>query len=265
MFFDSVIINLKISLFYCKSFVISVSLNVVIFIFNIIIFKSIYSYNQSQTIVGYSFSQMVWYIGSTFFISRLIYCNPENSISEGIISGELALRLLKPIGLLKWEYAKAISSKPVVFTTEFLPTFVIFIYIIPPDFLSIIVFIKFIIISALSFHLFFLINFFIGTLAFDFKSARAFTDIKNILIVLLGGAFLPIDFFPKTVQKIIFYLPFKFFYYVPSNFFINKEGYQGISVFIETIVIMLIWIVLILLLCTFLWKLMLKRFCSAGG
>ena len=77
----------------------------------------------------------------------------------------------------------------------------------------------------------YLTNYCIGITAFWFTKTeglrRAFLTLRD----LSAGMLIPLTFFPKGMQKVLFYLPFQFITYVPTRVFIGHYELAGIESF----------------------------------
>jgi len=258
-------LNIKTLIQYKASFLISMIGDPVILLINIANFTAIYAYNKSAYILGYNLSQMIWYFAGITLIWYLIWNSTDNNISTKIISGDLSVTLLKPVSLFLFEFANALSLRLVALFLEFLPSIILYSIFFFPEFLTLNSLLKFLLTAVLSFILYFLINYLIGLSAFNIKSNYSLQSIKIVLISLTAGAFIPLDFFPLWVRTIAGLLPFQYLFYWPLQIFLNKDIVKGILPFLKIIGFQLFWIISLFILCRLLWKLVLKRYCAAGG
>ncbi|HEX3047401.1 MAG TPA: ABC-2 family transporter protein, partial [Bacillota bacterium] len=255
----------KIALQYKGGFMITVIIQPIAMLANIVLFKSIYAYNQTATIKGYSLEQMIWYFTAGTFVFALTWNFADSNLSRKILSGELAIDLLRPISIFKLEFGQAVALRLAAFFVEFLLGFVVFILIIFPNFMSVASVLKFLAVVFFSFLLFFLVNFLIGLASFYIKSISSLGGLKMFLLLLTGGAFIPLEFFPAWAMRIINLLPFKYIYYWPVQFFLNREFTQGIRLFLEVLGAQALWTIGLFALCKLIWRFAVKKFCAAGG
>lgn len=228
------------------------------------LFTTIYNYDQSQIILGYTLNQMIWYYAAMNFFFNLVWSEPDKEVSLNIINGYLAILLTHPISIFRVTFINALSNRVTNILFGFLPTFLIYWLLVYPDFLTWIGFAKYVVISMFSFILFFLFSFLIGIASFKLQSIATLQSVKHAL-VLMSGVCIPFDFFPGILQSIIKALPFKYIYYIPIQFFLNKPETHGLSAFYNTIFIQLIWIGIFFGLTVITWKIAIKRYYSVGG
>jgi ABC-2 type transport system permease protein len=265
VYFEIFKINSKILVFYRQGFYISIILNPLILVLYISLLNSIYANSPQKIILGYTCTQMIWYFAGISFFYLLVWCNNDKELSDSIISGDLALRLVKPMSLMKYEFAKTIAVKALGFVFEFIPICIIYVILVYPSFISCASILKYAIISLFAFLLYFFISFSIGITAFNSQSVNALLGLKGILINFAAGAFIPIEFFPKGLQSIIKMLPFQYILYVPIQFLLNKPETQNWEYFIKVLSNLTLWIVVFYILCKISLRVMLKKFSTVGG
>jgi ABC-2 type transport system permease protein len=257
--------NLKLFFFYRWGLFISIVLDPILLVLYVSLLKSLYANNYSQFILGYSCHQMIWYFGGTIFFYYLVFSNPDKNISDGVTTGDLNLWLIKPISIIKFDFIKCIALKLCSFIFEFFPCFIIFTFLVFPDFLTVASLVKYGIISALAFIMFYLVSFSLGTIAFSWQSTNALQVVKMIIINFTAGAFIPIEFFPNFLQAIIKALPFQYLFYVPMQFLLNKPETQGLLPLMKVLTIQVLWIFVLYLITKILLRKMIKKFSAVGG
>ena len=258
-------VNLKIILQYKWGFALSMFIDPIVLLINISLFTSIYIYNNTQKISGYSLTQMIWYFVGISFIWYLTFNFADQNISRGIISGDIAVLLLKPVSVLGVELSEAIALRTYGLFFEFIPVLIISSLFCPPKFLTLFSFLRFITVIIFSFLINFFINFLIGIAAFVIKSNLSLQGLKTVVVGMLAGAYFPLDFLPDFLQNILSYLPFQYIFYVPIQVFLNKPPTNSFEGFLKIILILLFWTVLLYILCKILWSKAVKRFCAVGG
>ncbi len=128
--------HFKANLQYSKTFWITAIAAPVSMLVFIVLFKSIYAHNQTAFIKGYTLEQMIWYFSAGSFIWSLTWTNSEWRLSRKIISGELAVDLLRPLSVFELELGNAIAHRLLAFLVEFLPCLLVFSLIVFPSFLT---------------------------------------------------------------------------------------------------------------------------------
>lgn len=258
-------LQLKIFFYHKWSFFIHFAIRPIVILINIALFTAIYQYNNTNSIKSYSLNQMIWYFIASGFVWIFMTNFADSIISRKIITGELVMDLLKPLSLFRHELANAIALRTVGVCMEFIPGIIFFSLMYRPTFLTPLSLGKFVFFEIMAFFLYFLLNFLIGLLAFVINNNSSITALKWVLISLTGGFFMPLDFFPNWINRVLDLLPFKYMIYWPIQVFLNKENYNGIDAFLVILIHQVIWIVVLYILCKLSWKSAVKKFCVAGG
>lgn len=263
LFFDLLKLNLKIYFQYKWGFLVSFILDPIILILYISLLKTLYANDPDQLLLGYTCEQMIWYFAATKFFYYLVWSSPDQEISRTIITGEMITRFIKPISIMKWEFVKAIAMKISSFFFEFIPSILIFSLMVPPNFLKTEGLLMYLALSVFSFFLFFLISYFIATIAFLWQSNHALYAIKLIIVNVAAGAFIPLEFFPELLQKVIKALPFQHMFYNPVQFFLGKK--TSLQEFTDSILTIIIWSIIFWGICSLSSRLLLKKFTAVGS
>jgi len=264
-FLEVIKLHLKIFFQYKWGFAITLLIQPFSVLINVALFSSIYKFNGTSSIKGYSLDQMIWYFTVINFIWAFIWNFTDGRIANKILTGDLSIDLLKPISLFRFELGNAIALRIVGVLMEFVPGVVLYSLIYYPQFLTVFSLMKFILVVMFSFTLFYLLNFLIGLLAFVIKNNSSLTTLKMLFISLAGGAFMPLEFFPAWVNRIIDFFPFKYMFYWPIQFFLNKAGAQELSDLLRVLSIQTAWILVMYISCKIFWNKAASKFCAVGG
>ncbi len=84
----------------------------------------------------------------------------------------------------------------------------------------------------------------------------------NLFTLILSGAIFPLDIFGGDMLRFFDVLPFKYTTYFPTNILTGRlDG----NLIIFGIIIQFIWIIILLIMSNFLWKLGMKKYVAVGG
>lgn len=265
VFSEVVKVSFKAMFQYKWTFAMTILSQPILVLINLTLFKSIYAYNQTSDIKGYSLEQMVWFFIAGMIVNAFVWNSTVRDISYKIITGELTMDLLKPISLFKFNLADCFASRTIALVMDFLPGMVIYSLIIFPRFLTAFSFLKFLAVVIPAFLLNFLCSFVIGLMAMAISNSTSLNAITYLLISFAGGTLIPMEFYPRWLAVITDYLPFKYVYYWPIQFFLNKSIAGGSQALIRTLLLQLLWILIMYLCYRLMWKTMLKKYCAVGG
>ena len=113
-----------------------------------------------------------------------------------------------------------------------------------------------------SFLLYVLYNFCFGMIAFTNTYMFGVKRIEEAIFMFLSGQLIPISFFPHVIQTIFEYLPFSSMIYTPVMIYMGKYSVEQT---IFAVCRQLVWLVILYLLGSFLWKKITKRLIVLGG
>jgi ABC-2 type transport system permease protein len=261
---ETVKIHLKVFFQYKAAFAITLLIRPIAFLINIALFSCIYKYNNTDIIKGYAFNQMVWYFGVVTLINQFTWGFTHFIMSEKILSGELTINLVKPISVFKFELGNAMALRITGITCEFIPCMVIYSIFCYPSFLTVVSFLQFLSFCVGSFMLYYLIRFVFGLLAFFFKKTGSLNVFLMFFIEFLGGGLIPIEFFPKWLLTIINYLPFKYMFYWPIQFFLQTDAAKQDFQYIKILLTQCMWIAVFLIIVKLAWSKAVKHYCGVG-
>ncbi len=258
-------LNMKIMFQYRKSFLLSALIHPMELIVGAVIFTSVYAFGNLESIHGYSLAQIVWYIGGMQIVGTIIWNFAAGRLSNQILDGSLSIHLLKPTSVFMFELANAIALRIVGILFEFFPILIIQMVLFFPSFITLASTLKFVLCVFLSFFLFFLLNFSVGMTAFYMKNNSSMIALKIILTAFAGGTIIPIEFLPDWLQRLSEFLPFRYLYYEPLQFFLNREAAGGWGYFGHVLGMQLLWITCFFLGIKLVWPKVIKRYCAVGG
>ena len=107
------------------------------------------------------------------------------------------------------------------------------------------------------------IDFIVGTLCLYTESIWGINIMKQVIVLLLSGATIPIAFFPDTLKTIVYYLPFQSIYNAPLSILLDSEC-QPQTVF-TTLGIQLAWCIGMMIVSKAFWKASLRQITVNGG
>ena len=214
-------------------------------------------FQNAQTIGNFTYQEMVFYY---FLIAVLEFAiNPFAitcySVMQDIRTGKLDIYLTKPMNYLIFQYFLHLKNMFIVLFTLF---FTVLLLNVP--FFICLLSVSSILISSIVVYLIFLI---LGELTFYLDNIFAVRDILWLIIKLCSGSLIPISYYPSFLRKIIDYLPFDLMYSQPILMIINKLN-DVPSLFIYFAKAGL-WIVILSLIASLVWKKGISRYSSQGG
>ncbi len=199
-------------------------------------------YGHSTTMHGLTFDQAFIYValGSTVFILLKTYA--DWGMAYEIREGYIAVYLTKPIDYQLYTLFNSLGATLTNLAAITLPTVLLLVAVFRVHFSSG----PGLLLAPVSFLLAFLISFnfdyFIGLMTFYTESIWGISITKEIIITVLSGALIPLQFFPDAIQQVLIWLPFQTIYYTPLMMI--TEPNRDWETLLTTLVIQLVWVLL---------------------
>lgn len=223
-------------------------------------------YKPSQSIGGFTLTDTVLYYVIILFITYLTTTDTVDYISRNIKYGSFSEWLLKPRSILISEMARSIGEQ-----------FYRLIILIPFYALLVIVLNSInvrtqltssgILLGGLFILLGFIINclfeYALAMIAFWFDEIWSLRHFKEVVTDLLGGKKIPLAFFPLWIKSINKFLPFKFIYFIPAQYLLNKHT-ASVNLF-EDLFFSLSWIVIFILSSEILYRFGIRKYGAFGN
>ena len=254
-------ISIKTGLTYITSLwltVFTAIMQITVFFF---IWKAIYSGNAMLNNISYS--QIIAYI----ILSKILWSQIEFGmnlhISDLIYNGSISIELLRPIDFQLYLYASRIGDFISFFFINALPVlFFSFIFFGFPPPVGLLNFILFFISIINGITIAFMVEFFIGLLAFYTSNGWGLQTLKAAFIAFLTCALVPPEFLPQTLKKIVLFLPFKDMVYTPISIYI---GLKNNHTAFKAVIIQLLWILFLTIISRLFYRIVVKRVVAQGG
>ena len=217
------------------------------------LWKAIYASVDNATINGMSFNDTMIYLvlasaQFTFMEAYLVWM-----MGRSIQSGKIVLDLLKPVPYRQYLLFGLEGGNLVAFVLTFIPTFIV-VQIITKGAIHMGVNLLFYLAAALLGMLInFAVDFIVGTICLYTQSVWGINIMKEVVVLFLSGATVPLAFFPPLMKKIAMFLPFHTIYNTPLTF-LTKGAELGIGESFLMLGEQLIWVVILLVIGGIFWK-----------
>lgn len=237
--------------------------NLIYMIIVYFLWKSIYASAGTDVVNGMTFSDTLIYLVLATALFGFMEMYLVWDMGRNIQSGKIVLDLLKPIGYRSYTFWSLSGSLVMNFLTTFLPTFII-IYFMTDGAIHLGLNLLFFVMSVvMAVTINFSIDFIVGTICLYTESIWGINIMKEVIVLLLSGATIPIAFFPEPLKTIVCYLPFQSVYNAPLTILINHEmPLQEIGL---TLGMQLIWCIVMTAASMLFWKISLRKITVNGG
>lgn len=227
------------------------------------LWKAIYASAGTDVVNGMTFSDTLIYLVLATALFGFMEMYTVWEIGRNIQSGKIVLDLLKPMEYrryLFWSYSGTFVTQ---FFFTFFPTFII-VGIVTHGAIPLGINLLYFVISVvMAVSINYSIDFFVGTICLFTESIWGINIMKQVIVLLLSGATIPIAFFPEPLKTIVYYLPFQSIYNAPLTVLIN--GNPELETVLTILGTQLIWCVVMIILSKLFWKVSLRQITVNGG
>ncbi len=258
-------VSLSERMTYRADFLLGTVLRFLPLVTTILLWKSIYDSSGKPELAGFRYREMIAYLLLTH-ISRMFSSMPglAGGIARDIREGTLKRYLIQPVDMIGYLLSSRVAHKLAYITMSFLPYMGLFIICRGyfdgfPDAMTMAAY-------AVSLILSFLVGFFfecsVGMVGFWFLEVTSLLYIVMTLNFFISGHMLPLDLLPQPWSTLLKALPFQYMAYFPAVVFLRKVTGWDLALHL---LLELMWAVVFMVLCRFLYRLGLKRYSAYGG
>ena len=227
------------------------------------LWKSIYASAGGGTVNGMTFSDTLIYLVLATALFNFMEMYTVWEIGRNIQSGKIVLDLLKPMryrSYLFWSYTGTFVTQ---FFATFLPTFIIVTVLTHGAVPIGINLLWFAVSVVLSIVINFSIDFIVGTICLYTESIWGINIMKQVIVLLLSGATIPLAFFPEGLRKVVDRLPFQAIYNAPLTILLKAD--PSAADVLPVIGTQLFWAVIMTTAGCLFWKQSLRQITVNGG
>ncbi|MDE7361044.1 MAG: ABC-2 family transporter protein [Oscillospiraceae bacterium] len=227
------------------------------------LWKSIYASAETDVVNGMTFTDTLIYLVLATALFNFMEMYTVWEMGRNIQSGKIVLDLLKPMEYrryLFWSYSGSFVTQ---FFFTFLPTFIVVSVVTHgavPLGINLLFFAVSVVLAVL---INYSIDFIVGTICLYTESIWGINIMKQVIVLLLSGATVPIAFFPEPLKTVVYYLPFQSIYNAPLTLLLN--GSPTPETVFEILGTQLLWCIGMTLLGKLFWKLSLRQITVNGG
>lgn len=227
------------------------------------LWKAIYASANTDVVNGMTFSDTLIYLVLATALYGFLEMYLVWDIGRSVQSGKIALDLLKPMPyrrFLFWSYSGSFVTQ---FFMTFLPTFLIVAAMTHGTIKFGVNLLWFCVSVVFAVMINYSIDFMIGTVCLYTESIWGINIMKQVIVLLLSGATIPLAFFPEKLRAVVYWLPFQSIYNAPLSLLLN--GNPDVQTVCETLGLQLIWAVLLMIVSTAFWNRSLRQITVNGG
>jgi len=253
--------SFMIGLIYRYGFLFNIAGNIIYMLVTYYLWKSIYQ--GREVLRGLTFDQTYIYValGSAVFILLKTYV--DWLLSFDIREGMIASYLIKPIDLQFYILFNSFGYSLMSLAAITLPTLILMIFVLHIEIPLGIGLALFPLSLLLAYLVSFCFDYFVGLLCFYTESIWGLSITKEIIVTVLSGALIPLQFFPDTIQKILFWLPFQAIYYTPLTMVAQPN--LSMDTFLPMLGLQLFWVIVLFVFTRLFYNQAIKVLRISGG
>lgn len=250
---------------YKLNFVLNLIGQIIRCLIAVFLWLAVFDNSLSSTLEGFTKGEMVIYIIMSTVTSNMTANSTDTFIGYDVKDGRIGIDMLKPINIRCMLFFESLAD---FFMNTMFIAFPLWLFLEIYSInkngfeFSVINCLLFILSVFLGFIILFLFNFCFGILAFVVTNMWGMTNLKKSVVEFLSGAIIPIVFFPKIIQHILFIFPFVSINYIPVMICMGKISFDDM---IKQFVIQFLWIIILERLGHMLWSQAIKSFTMQGG
>lgn len=231
--------EIMIGAMYRASFIFTVLSNLLYIVLVYYLWSSIY--RGATVIRGMTFEQTFVYLalGSSIFILFKTYS--DWIISHRILDGSITVDLFKPIDFQLQMLSHAAGGALSYFVIITVPALVVVGLTVGGRVPSGVGWLFFLPAVLIAFVISFLLDYMVGLTSFYTASLWGISMTKEIIVTLLSGALIPIQFFPEAVQGVLKVLPFQTMYNVPLTMITQPD--RPVGDFAGMLLVQVLWLI----------------------
>lgn len=253
--------SMTIGLVYRTGFLFTIFGNILFMCVAYFLWRSIYQ--NTATIHGLTFNETFIYVslGSTVFVLLKTYADWQ--ISHEIEDGTISIYLTKPVEYQFYALAISLGSVLTNLAAISLPTLLMLGLVFKVTFVLGPGLLLFPFSLLLAFLISFCFDYITGLFAFYTESIWGISTTKEILISVLAGALIPLQFFPDSIRNVLLLLPFQAIYYTPLMLVTRPD--QDWGTLFSMLAVQIVWVVILYVLTRLFYNQAIKVLRVAGG
>lgn len=241
------------------SMLIMVAGNLLYLIVVYFLWKSIYASAGTEIVNGMTFTDTLIYLVLATALFNFMEMYTVWEIGRNIQTGKIVLDLLKPMDYRRYLFWSFSGSFVTQFFFTFLPTFIVVCAVTKGAIPMGINMLYFAVSVVMAVMINYSVDFIVGTICLYTESIWGVNIMKQVVVLLLSGATVPIAFFPEPLKTVVYYLPFQSIYNAPLTLLLNSGQ------LLETLGIQLFWCAFMTIVSRLFWRVSLRQITVNGG
>ena len=253
--------NIKSSLAYKTDYLLTLFFKFLEVLFLIFIWTAIYLGTKVSIIKGFTLPDIYLYFLVIYALRSLMNMNLSFEMEDSVLDGSIAVNYTRPMNFPLQLFFTGFGKDLLSILLAGVPILIVALAISHAT-LSAFSVAAFVIEVLLAYAIVSVMSFLVGMIALKFVYIASLVEMTWLIILLLGGGVMPLNFFPATIQQVLLMLPFAIVLYVPAATFL---GMISSSAILFSIGISAVWLAVLLGIAAVVWNRARKLIASARG
>lgn len=225
---------------------------------------ALYGQDQSGTLFGFTFAQMISYTVIAQLVSRLVRTGFEYEVDNDIKSGSLDRFLVKPIGYFGFRLFSFLGDKLVqsLVMGTLIAGAIAFLVLVLGFAISPLAIALFLAGLFAAFVLNFLLFWCVGLAGFWLIEIGFLFEAIRIVIIALSGGIFPLAVFGPETERILSLFPFRFTIQFPVELLCGRIPQESIA---PSFALAAFWILALTAVSQIVWRRGIRRFAAVGS
>lgn len=228
------------------------------------LWKAIYASAGTDIVNGMTFSDTLIYLVLATALFNFMEMYIVWDMGRSIQSGKIAIDLLRPLEYRKYLFWSCSGSFVTQFFFTFLSTFIVVALVTKGAIHMGINLVFFVISVVMAVLINYSIDFLVGTICLYTESIWGINIMKQVIVMLLSGATIPLAFFPEQLDFVRL-LPFASIYNVPLELLLSGGTGMKIKEVLSMLGMQLFWCIAMSCISKLFWKISLRQITVNGG
>jgi len=230
-------------------------------LFYVFLWKSVYGGHVDFQ--GISREQMIVYSIASNIMIEVFVIEVDGNINRSVRDGSISYLMSRPMNLINFWLSGDMGNLIGKLVTNAIPIVGLCIYISYVNVaVSLFTLLTFILSAIASYLILWNISLITGSVAFWFNELGTISQLKELVILLLSGSFVPLWFFPSWAQAISNFLPFQYIYQMPLGMLIGK--YKGVES-LKKLLFQILWVIVFAIIAHLVYQKANKKVIVQGG
>jgi len=218
---------------------------------------------KTGTFAGYSGQELITYVFGVNILRSVIFGIQSRRLASDINDGSFSKYLTQPLNIFWFQFFRELGQRAIHLLSAIFEV-IIFVIILKVDIFiqtDVIILFALLVAAALSLALYYLLSYLVSMLAFWSCEAMGPRFLFEWFLEFASGAYFPLSILSQSIFLGLAFLPFAYLIFFPIELYLMRIS---IWQFLFGIGMQIIWILIVGILCRYVWNKGLKKYSGEG-